>query len=148
MVAGNAEIAQRLAGHHFRLAGVVHIRCVDKIDPTVESASHDTIHIALLELSDLGKDAARVADVMVPRHSSETSRPVLPSFFMRMMLTFRCKRSDYSRRADIPISGPSLPANLRICHAIRLGRRANWQISRRRGNTAPPVRTDYKECVS
>jgi len=57
LVTGNAKIEQRLAGHDFRLAGVVHIRRVDEIDAAVERGSHDAVHIALLELSDLGKNA-------------------------------------------------------------------------------------------
>jgi len=50
------------------LAGVVHVRGIEKVDAAVERAADDAVDFALLELPDLGEDAARIAE----GHGAET----------------------------------------------------------------------------
>lgn len=67
---------------------MINVRRIDEIHAAIERGPYDTIHIALLKLSDLGKDAARVTE----RHGAETQlrdeQTGIAEFFMRMMLTF------------------------------------------------------------
>jgi hypothetical protein len=48
LIAGNAEITQRLANHRLGLTAVINVRGVHEIDAAFKGRAHDTVDFALL----------------------------------------------------------------------------------------------------